>query len=159
MLELAEMQIEVGHFFVRAEMERTARAYGRAHPIYQEYLGRSRECLQAFLEFNTRYPEQPYDIPPIAQTLVTALLMDADIVQALGDRHAADELRKEALELSRLHLGRDVTADTERLRAASLAGDGRFNEAIVALMNARDVILEKRDPLTLARIVIDKHDR
>ncbi len=155
MLELAEMQIEVGHFFVRAEMERTARAYGRAHPIYQEYLGRSRECLQAFLEFNTRYPEQPYDIPPIAQTLVTALLMDADIVQALGDRHAADELRKEALELSRLHLGRDVTADTERLRAASLAGDGRFNEAIVALMNARDVILEKRDPLTLARIVID----
>lgn len=158
LIELGQLQIKVGGLLVQAEMAKASGDYATAHAVYEEYIANTRTYLQAALDHNSQFPQSPFDIPPIAQPLVNALMVHADIVQALGDRTAAEALRKEALAVSRTHLGRKGTADTERSRAAALTLEGRFNEAIVALMDARDVILEEDDPLALARVTIDLAD-
>ncbi len=158
LIELSQLQTKVGGLFVQAEMAKAAGDYTAAHAIYEEYIVNTRIYLRANLDYNSQFPESSSDILPIVRPLVNALMVDADIVQALGNRAAAEALRQEALEISRKYLGRKGTADTERSRAASLKMEGRFNEAIVALMDARDVILEEANPLALARVTLDLVD-
>lgn len=155
MLNLAQLQTKVRGLFYQAEETKASGDYGAAQSVYQTYIADSRTYLQAALDFTKQFPDLPQEIPPIAQPLVNALMVDADIVQALGDRRAAEVLRKEALEISRVHLSRRGTANWERARASALTMEGRFNEAIVALMSARDVFLEEKDPIAMARVTID----
>jgi len=158
LIEVGRLQTEAGALFVRAEAEKLGGDYAKAHAAYQAYIRHSRIYLRTVRGFNARFPESPYEVAPIAQTLVNALMVDADVAQALGERGPADELRTEALELSRTDLGRRGTVETERSRAASLTLEGRFNEAIVALMGARDAVMEGDDRLALARVTIDLAD-
>lgn len=158
LIKLAQLQAKVGRLFVQAEATKISGDYGAAHSAYQAYIEESRTYLQSALDFTKQFPDLPQGIPPIAQPLVNALMVDADIVQTLGDRAAAEGLRKEALEISRVYLGRMGTAKSECARASSLTMEGRFNEAIVALMGARDVFLEEGDLITLARVTIDLTD-
>ncbi len=156
--DLFQLQKQVGGLFFQAEAVKASGDYITARPVYDEYVAESKVYLLASLDFNNRFPSSPYDIPPIAQPLVNALLVQADMVHAVGDRETAEGLRKEALEVSRAHLGRLGTAETERSRAGALTLEGRFNEAIVALMSARDMVMEQNDPLALARVTIDLGD-
>lgn len=158
LISLSRLQAEVGGLFFRAESAKASGDYGAAHSAYQSYIVAGRAYLQAALDFNERFPESPNEIRPIAQPLVNALMTDADVAQALGERAAAEALRKEALEISRAHMGRKGSAHTERARAGALTLEGRFNEAVVALMGARDVFLEENDLLSLARVAIDLAD-
>jgi CHAT domain-containing protein/tetratricopeptide (TPR) repeat protein len=158
LLERARLAPELGNLFIAAERLKLSGDYAAAHAAYQTYLAHSRADLKATLDFNARFPESPFTVPEIARPLVNALMVDADIVQALGDRAAAELLRQEALDVSRTHLGRRGTAESERSRAASLTLEGRFNEAIVALQGARDVTLEAGDAIGSARIAIDLAD-
>ncbi len=155
LLDLSQLQKKVGDLFFRAEATKASGDYGPAHSAYQKYITSSRAFLQAALDFNTKVPDSPFEISSIAQPLVNALMVDADIVQSMGDRKAAEAFRKEALAVSRTHLGRKGTANSERARAGALTMEGRFNEAIVALMSARDVFLEEDDLLSLVRVTID----
>ncbi|MCA1568264.1 MAG: CHAT domain-containing protein [Acidobacteria bacterium] len=155
---LVQLQIKVGGLYFQAETTKASCDYGAAHSVYQALIAESRRYLQASLDFNQRFPDLPSEIPPIARPFVNTLMVGADIENALGDRGAAEALRKEALEISRLHTGRKGTASSERQRAGSLAAEGRFNEAIVALMGARDVFLEENDLLSSARVAIDLAD-
>ncbi len=158
LLAVARLQSAVGSRFVLAEAAKSTGDFAAAHPAYQEYIAESRLYLKDTLDFNTRFPESPFELPPIVRPLVNALMVDADITYALGDRAAAEALREEALLLSQTHLGKRGTAEFERSRASSLALEGRFNEAIMALMDARDVVLESGDTLGMARIAIDLAD-
>ncbi len=158
LLKLAQLQTKVGGLFFQAEAAKASGDYGTAHSVYQAYIADSRTYLQAALDFTKQFPDLPQEIPPIAQPLVNALMVDADIRQALGDRATAEALRKEALEISRVHVGRKGAANSERQRAGALTMEGRFNEAIVALMGARDVFLEEGDLIALSRVTIDLAD-
>ena len=155
LLDLSQLQTKVGDLFFQAEATKACGDYGPAHSAYQKYITSSRAFLQATLDFNIQVPDSPFEISSIAQPLVNALMVDADIVQSMGDRKSAEAFRKEALEISRIHMGRKGMADTSRARASALTMEGRFNEAIVALMSAHDVLLEENDPIEMARVTID----
>jgi CHAT domain-containing protein len=158
LLKLSQRQQEVGSLFVRAEAAKMTGDYAAAHAAFQKYIVSTRGYLDAVLRFNSTFPESPQSVPEIVRPLVNALMVDADIGHDLGRRDVAETLRKEALELSRVHLTSSGTAETERSTAALLILEGRFNEAIVALMNARDVILQSDDKIAAARIAIDLAD-
>lgn len=158
LLELGHLQSQVGSLFARAETIKLTGAYDAAHTAFDRYIAGGRAYLKAICDFNARFPESPFTLPEVVQPLINALMVDADIVHSLGKRAAAEALRQEALDLSRAYLGRRGTAESERSRAASLTLEGRFNEAITALMTARDVILEADDKVELARIALDLAD-
>lgn len=158
LLELGQLQLRVGSLFAHAEAVKLTRDYAAAHAGYTEYIAASRAYLKATVDFNALFPESPYTVPDVARPLVNALMVAADIAYSLGDRAASEALRMDAIDLSRTYLARRGTAESERSRAASLTLEGRFNEAIVALMGARDVALESGDRITLARIAIDLAD-
>ncbi|UCD57689.1 MAG: CHAT domain-containing protein [Candidatus Hydrogenedentota bacterium] len=158
LLKMWQLQTEAADLFIQAEAAKASGDYETARPIYDDYIAKSKAYLQAALDFNNQFPESPYDIVPIAQPLVNAMMVQADVVQAIGDREAAKVLRKEAIEISRAHLDRTGSADTERSLAGALTLEGRFNEAIVALLRARDVFMEQNDQLTVARVTIDLAD-
>jgi CHAT domain-containing protein len=153
---LSQLQDKVFKLFIQAETMKASGDYGATQPVYQAYITESRIHLQAAVDFNKQFPDElPQEIPLVAQPLVNALMVYADIVQSMGDRTTAESLRKEALEVSRIHLDRKGTADLDRSRASTLTMEGRFNEAIVALMSARDVFREEDDQLALAQTTID----
>jgi CHAT domain-containing protein len=158
LLALSKLQSEVFGLFVRAEEAKATGDYEAAHAAFGRYIASGREYLAASLRFNSRFPADQQSLPEIVRGLVNALMVDADIVYALGRRAAAEALRQEALELSRTHFTRRGAAETERSRASLLMREGRFNEAIVALMNARDIVLESDDKIAAARVAIDLAD-
>ena len=158
LLEIGDLQTKAGGLLIQSESIKATGDYTKAHSAYEEYIATLRALLKASLDHNERFPESPYEIPPIANTLVNALMVGADIAQSLGKREDAERMRQEALRISRDHLGREGTAEAERSRAASLILEGRFNEAIVALMGTRDLIMEKNDLQELTRVTIDLAD-
>ena len=91
-LERARLAPELGNLFIAAERLKLSGDYAAAHAAYQTYLARSRADLKATLDFNARFPESPFTVPEIAQQLVNALMVDADIVQALGGRVSAESV-------------------------------------------------------------------
>ena len=157
-LAIGQQQANAFTAFARAEAAKSGGDYRAARPVYEHYVAEARTFLEATLAFNREFPDSPYDVPPVAQPLVNALMVCADIVDGVGARDAAGRMRQEALDVARTHLGRDATADTERARAASLIGEGHFNEAIVALLGARDVAIGTGDPVAVARVTIDLAD-
>lgn len=158
LLKMGQLQTAVTALFFQAETTKASGDYELARPIYEDYVAKSLAYLQAALKFNRKFSESPWDIRPIVQPLVNALLVLADLVQALGDREAANILRQEAVDLSEAHLGSSGSAETERSMAGALTLEGRFNEAIVALMCARDLFTAQKDQLTVARVTIDLAD-
>lgn len=158
LLNMGQLQAGIAALFFQAETTKASGDYDNARLIYEDYVAKSKIYLQNALDFNRKFPESPWDIKPIVQTLVNALMVLADIVQALGDRKAANTFRQNAMELSRVHLGRSGSAETERSMAGALILEGRFNEAIVALMRARDIFSIKNDNIMVARVTIDLAD-
>lgn len=158
LLKMGQLQTSVTALFFQAETAKASGDYELARPIYEDYVSRSLAYLQVALKFNRKFSESPWDIRPIVQPLVNALLVLADMVQALGDSEAANTLRREAVDFSEAHLGSSGSAETERSMAGALTLEGRFNEAIVALMCARDLFTAQKDQLMVARVTIDMAD-
>lgn len=158
LLKMGQLQIEAAALFFRAETAKASGDYDTARSIYEAYVSKSTAYLHEALDFNRKFPESPWDIKPIVQPLVNALLVLADLVQALGNREVAKTLRQNAMELSEAHLGSSGSAETERSIAGALTLEGRFNEAIVSLMRARDLFSAKNDQISVARVTIDLAD-
>jgi hypothetical protein len=104
LFELAWLQMEAEKLLSRAEEAKLDSDLDATHAAFQRYIARARAYLKATLEFNARFPESPFTLPKIVRPLVNALMVDADIVWALGSRAAADHLREQALQLSRNYL-------------------------------------------------------
>lgn len=158
LLDLGTLQLRVGNLFARAEAVKLKNDYEAASLAYQEYIRLGDVYLKAAVDYNRRFPDSPFGIREIVRPQINALMVGADIESSLGRREAAETMRNEAIRLSHVYLGREGAADAHRARAASLTLEGRFNEAIVALMEARDVMLASADPIALARIAMDLSD-
>jgi tetratricopeptide (TPR) repeat protein len=158
LIELSQHQAHVAHLFMHAEAVKHRGDHPAASAAYRAYVQDARAHLQRTFDFNAHVPDSPMDVTAVAQPLVNALLVSADLESSLGHRDAAEALRVEAMAVSREYLGRVGSADAKRARAASLTLEGRFNEAIVALMEARDVLLEAGDAVALLRVAIDIAD-
>jgi CHAT domain-containing protein len=158
LLALTRLQSEVFGLFIQAEEAKRNGDYEAAHTAFGTYIASGRAYLAAVLSFNSRFPADQQSLAEIVRPLVNALMVNADIAHGLGNRVAAEALRKEALELSRTHLTQRGAAETERSSAALFTLEGRFSEAIAALMNARDIVLQSDDTIAAARIAIDLAD-
>jgi len=56
LLDLGQLQTQVGHLFIRAEATKLNNDYEAASAAYQEYVQRSRAYLNAATDFNARFP-------------------------------------------------------------------------------------------------------
>jgi CHAT domain-containing protein len=158
LMKIHQLQVAASPLLVESERAKSSGDWKKAHAAYQNYIETLENLLDTEWAHNEQFPESPFDLHPTANILVNALLVSADISTALGNREEAESRRQTALAVSREHLGRVGEAEVERSRAASLTLEGRFNEAIIALMSARDTIIEKGDLLELTRITIDLAD-
>lgn len=158
LLALWAQQKRTTDLFLQAEAAKVSGDYVTAYTQYTEYISQGRTYLNAAIVFNERFPDANSTLEEIVRPIVNALMVGADIAHSLGKRDEAEPLRKEAGVLSKKYLGRQGSAESERSQAALLILEGRFNEAIVSLMNARDFIVESGDNVSLARISIDVAD-
>lgn len=155
---LSQLQVQVADLFVRAGVAEAIGDYAAASSAYFKYIEAGSAYLQAAVDFNHRFPESPYGLPELVQPLVNGLMVSADIESSLGRADTAQAQREKALALSRQYLGRKGTAESKRSLAGALTLQGRFNEAITALFETRDLLLEDKDLLGLTRVAIDLAD-
>ncbi len=157
-LTAGRQMVQMGGLYLQAERQKASGDYVRASEAFEAYRDLAREHIELLLAYNQRHPESPYEIQPTARTFVNVLMTFADVLEALGRSEEAEASRDEASRISHDHLGASGSADTKRARAASLILQGRFNAAISALMDARDVIREEGDYVALARVTLDLAD-
>jgi tetratricopeptide (TPR) repeat protein len=158
LLQLAGQQGRVMRTMTEAELLKAAGDAPRAHAAYQAHLDVSREYLKGIEAYNRAYPETPFTVPDVVQPIVNALLTTADVASALGKQQEAQRLRTEAQVLVRTYLGAKAQAEVDRSLAGAWTLEGRFNEAIVALLHARDMCLAQQDDDGLVRVTLDLAD-
>lgn len=120
---------------------------------YEQLITTLRRQLELAELNNLHYTDSPFDIPPILDPLLNAMLVQADVFEAVGNLEKGEELREQTILLSKRYHSQTAQinlAEREQQRAASLVDQGRFNEALVALTAARDQLREVGDPLSLA---------
>ena len=140
---------------LRADSLKNRGDLNAATQAYDQLIATEKQNLDATLAFNENNPN-PAEISPVVQRLLNALFIQADVVQARGNPTNAETLRNEAQALAREYFGTAGTADAQRRRAASLIDEARFNEALVALANARDLFQGEGDILKVARTALDQ---
>jgi tetratricopeptide (TPR) repeat protein len=154
LLKISQQQSEVSNLFLRAEAAKLTNDYQAASVAYRRYVDSAKALLSAEVAFNTRFPEAPLRLAETVRPIVNALLVYADIEHDLGRLAPAGALRDEAADLSLHYLGRDAEIETKQASAGALLLEGRFNEAIVALMEARDAAIAVNDQLAIARVAL-----
>ena len=160
-LELLQRMFELGRlsfsYLIEAEKAKSAGDLKSAQIWFEKHISVGKEHVQ-IVELHNKHYEPPVDITPIVQPIINTLFMLADVLDALGALPKANEQREEALKLSKQYLTKEARADVERGRAAALLTQGRFNEALVALVNSRDIFLRENNPIQLVRVTIDMVD-
>ena len=127
----------------------------QALQAYEQLIVTLRNILQLEELNNRYYPDTPFEIPSTVHHLLDAMTIEADVLDALRHPVEAESRREEAEQLARRYLTEAGIADVERQRAGSLIGQGRFNEALVALTSARDVFQSRQDVLNTASVAAD----
>jgi len=155
---MAQRRSEAGNLFLRAEAAKLADDYEAASAAYRRYIDAAKAVLSDEVAFNTRYPTMPLGLAETVHPIINALLVSADIEYALGRPAPAGALREEAANLSLRYLGREAEVEAKRASAGALLLEGRFNEAFVALMEARDAAIATDDRLAIARVALDLAD-
>jgi CHAT domain-containing protein len=160
-LELLQRMFELGRhsfaYLIEAERAKSAGDLKSAKEWYEKHIAVGKEHVQ-IAEFHNQHYKPPVDIVPIVQPIINTLFMLGDVLDALEDLPQANKLREEAVKLSEQYLTKEARAEVERGRAAALLAQGRFNEALVALANSRDIFLRENNPIQLVRVTIDMVD-
>jgi CHAT domain-containing protein len=115
---------------------------------FERYLGLARRLVAHAADFEADSPGS-VDVAGSAQPLVQWLSMYADHRQDDGDAEVAKRLRQEADELTVAYLGPAATAKVHRDRAMQAAMEGRFNDALSGLDDARTTFAD-------AGMILDK---
>lgn len=120
-----------------------------------------RESTTLLLELQRRQNEAgtaplPWDLAIVAQPLVQQTMIEADLVDALGQPVEAQGLRDGAYAIAQKHLGPGALARVQRERAVLLALDGRFNEALTALADVRRQLTEVGDVVQAAQTALEE---
>jgi CHAT domain-containing protein/tetratricopeptide (TPR) repeat protein len=137
--QILDIQTQVMPLTFQADHVKDQGDLSRANQLYQRLEMLLKEQLRLTELLNQHYDQNhPSDLTTIVRPLCNTLLIQADLVEAMRDLPAAERIRDEASALSQRYLPAASSAQTERQRAGSLIGQGRFNEALSALTNARD---------------------
>jgi CHAT domain-containing protein len=103
---------------------------------FEQYLTLARRLVAGVASFEAESPGG-FDVSGFAQPFVKWLNMYADFRQAEGDAQAAQLLRAEAGTVTATYLGTTAAAAVRRDQAMQAATEGRFNEALTELTEAR----------------------
>jgi CHAT domain-containing protein len=141
-------------FMFQADALKNAGKLREAVPVYDQLVAALEKQLESAELNNQYYRDTPYDVKPIVGQLVNALLTEADVIETLGDPPNAERLRERSMSLSEKYLTPADAAERHRQRANSLIPQGRFNEALVALTEARDLLAERGDKLLVANVTV-----
>ncbi len=157
LVESARLSSESFGWLRRAEAAKVGKKPKDAASFYEQSIDAQTRVLKHTETLN-RAATTPTDVKPIVGTMVNVLFIYADVLESLKRRSEAEEKRKRALKLSTKYLGAAGEAEAERSRAAALILQARFNEALVALYNARDCFLLEGNVLKSARTSVDLAD-
>lgn len=119
---------------------------------YGQLIANHKQQLELEELNNLHHPDSPFDILLTVNPLLNAMLVQADVFEAVGNLENAEKAREEARRLSEKYLSQSDRAERERQRAASLISQGRFNEALVALTAARDLFQGQDALLNMASV-------
>jgi CHAT domain-containing protein/tetratricopeptide (TPR) repeat protein len=125
------------------------------HQRYREKTAHLLELLRLHNESPMRLP-QPWDLTIIAQPLVQQTLIEADIVDALGEPGEATSLREWAVEIASNHLPALAFARIRRSIAVQRASEGRFNEALTEFEDVRQLFADEGDVIQSAQTALEK---
>lgn len=140
---------------LKAEMLKMQGDLPAAIEAYEQLISNSRAYLALAEQNNSLYPESPFDIPPLGNPILDALLTQADLLEIIGDRARAEAQREEAVILAEKYLPESQSAERQRQRASSMISQGRFNEALTMLASARDLARTSGNKVDVANITID----
>jgi CHAT domain-containing protein/tetratricopeptide (TPR) repeat protein len=120
-----------------------------------------REATAPLLELQRRQNESgtapsQWDLETVAQPLVQQTMIEADLVDALGQPEEAEELRDSALAIATTYLSPGALARVQRERAVLLALEGRFNEALTALADIRRGLTHSGDVIQAAQTALEE---
>jgi len=157
LVQMGQCQTDNFTLFAQAELAKSQGDLKTAIPAYDKSIRVGKEHLNAALLHNEHYVD-PIEIPLIVQPLTNTMFTAADCYQSIGKLKRAEELRDEAQALAQEHLSPSAGANNERSRAAAMISQGRFNEALVALANARDLFQNEGNTVKVARTTMDMVD-
>ena len=98
----------------------------------------------------------PWDLTTVAQPLVQQTLIEADIVDALGERAEATQLRDWAFDVATRELAPLALARIRRSMAAQRAAEGRFNEALSDFRDVRTQFTDAGDVIQAAQTALEE---
>jgi CHAT domain-containing protein len=142
--QMMALQSQAAAAMFEADRLKSAGDLQAASAAFDRRVAVLRSLLQETLVWNEAPPTGvPMDVLPTANQLLDAMLTQADVVEAMGERPRAERLRDEARALAQTHLQGAGAAERERQRAGSLIAQGRFHEALAALAAARDLLVKE----------------
>ncbi len=155
LLAMVPLLKEATRLLLAAEEQKGRGDLQAASDIYEQLISVCRKQI-TLAELNNRlYPESPYEIKPIVNPLLDAILVQADLFELLGDRRKAESQREEAMRISEQYLLQTEVSERQRQRADSLIGQGRFNEALTTLAEGRDLLQVQGNVVDVANVTID----
>jgi CHAT domain-containing protein len=154
LLRLRELQQQAGASWARATAARLSGRPRAAWHANERYIASAGEFLDLAVVYNRGNP-RPVELEPVAQPLASALLVQADLVATLGHPDAAGPLRARASAVVARFLGPADQADHQRRQAGVLAMEGRFNQALLALATAREMLAVEGDILGAAQTSLE----
>lgn len=127
----------------------------------RELLRQYREAAGALLELQRHHNDSgaapsPWNLAVIAQPLTQQTMIEADLVDALGQPDEAKELREWALSIAETYLGAGALGRVRRERAMLLALEGRFNEVLTALADIGRAFTDDGDVIQAAQTALDE---
>jgi CHAT domain-containing protein/tetratricopeptide (TPR) repeat protein len=152
LLAYARVGQNIAALLFQSDAHKNAGDLPAALAAYDALIAALKQQLQIALLNNGYYPDSPFELPPIVDPLLNTILTQADVCEALADWDRAEALRNEAPLLAEKYLGASGVARVKQQAAAALLGQGRFNEALAALAEARDRFQEEGDPLQVANV-------
>src|SRR5438132_12277711 len=149
---IIEQQIRSQSAFKKVLFARESDLHAR-RSAHRELREATSSLLELELECNRRLrlpqtrssPLKLWDIETLARPLVQQTIIEADVVEALGEAAEAASLRDLAFRLADRQLSPGPRAQERRSMAGVLASQGRFNEALTLLEDVEQVFVELRD--------------
>src|SRR5262249_1125499 len=147
----AESQAAFLHLLAAPPENRARRELQRA---YREKTARLLDLLHQH-NASGLAPSQ-WDLAVVAQPLVQQTLIEADIVDALGEPAQATQLRDWAFDIATRELAPLALARIRRSMAAQRAAEGRFNEALSDFEDVRTQFADAGDVIQAAQTALEE---
>jgi CHAT domain-containing protein/tetratricopeptide (TPR) repeat protein len=124
--------------------------------LHRDYREKAMHLLERMQQHNASgLAPTDWDLTSVAQPLVQQSLMEADVLDALGEPTEASALREWVVALATHHLHDGQLARVQREVAVQRAASGRFNEALTQLDDLRKGFARAGDVVQAAQTTLD----